>query len=145
MQDQAQAQASPPPKQGLEQGRLTTHVLDTSRGCPAANMRIELFRHQLEEGAQKGVQKGVFVSLLSRRTNSDGRCDAPLLAGAALEIGTYRLCFEVGAYYAAQGTLFQVPPFLDLVEIRFLVGDAEAHYHVPLLISPFGYSSYRGS
>ena len=138
-----QEQASPPPEQGPGQGRLTTHVLDTSRGRPAADMRIELFR-QLEEGAHKGTQ-GTFVALLSRRTNSDGRCDAPLLAGAALTMGTYRLCFEVGAYYAAQGTRFQVPPFLDLVEIRFLIGDAGAHYHVPLLISPFGYSSYRGS
>ena len=114
-----QEQASPPPKQGPGQGRLTTHVLDTSRGCPAADMRLELLR-QLDEGPQKGT----FVPLLSRRTNSDGRCDAPLLAGAALEIGTYRLCFEVGAYYAAQGVRFQVPPFLDLVEIRFLIGDA---------------------
>ena len=109
-------------------GRLTTHVLDTARGGAAAGVRIELF-----EVLDSGLH-----SLKSVQTNSDGRTDAPLLEGAALRAGTYQLVFHVGAYFKGEG-------FLDQVPVRFKVADAAAHYHVPLLCSPWSYSTYRGS
>ena len=116
-------------------GRLTTHVLDTAAGKPAAGLQIELFR--LEAGERE--------ALASVRTNADGRCDGPLLAGEALAPGTYELVFHVGNYLRAQGVALTEPAFLDLVPVRFGIGDAAAHYHVPLLVSPYGYSTYRGS
>ncbi len=113
-------------------GRLTTHVLDTSHGRPAAGIVVRLY-------------DGNGALLRETRTNADGRCDAPLLEGETLRVGRYRLEFEVGAYFRARGTRLSEPPFLDLVPIVFAVADADAHYHVPLLVSPFGYTTYRGS
>ena len=118
-------------------GRLTTHVLDTALGCPAAGLEITLRRTSGE------VLKTV-------RTNEDGRVDEPLLEGAALTSGGYELIFYAGAYLDATGQAgtgqgAAGPRFLDEIPIRFGVADVEAHYHVPLLLSPFGYSTYRGS
>jgi 5-hydroxyisourate hydrolase len=114
-------------------GRLTTHVLDTAHGCPGAGIVVRLYA---DDGA---------VPLVETRTNPDGRCDAPLLEGAALKRGRYVLAFEAGAYFRAQGVKLAEPPFLDVVRIAFGVADEGAHYHVPLLVSPYGYSTYRGS
>lgn len=115
-------------------GRLTTHVLDTASGKPAAGLRIALFR----------IAGGTREALKDVVTNSDGRCDEPLLQGATFQTGQYELVFFAGDYLRASGAALPDPLFLDEVPIRF--GMAEnAHYHVPLLISPFGYSTYRGS
>jgi 5-hydroxyisourate hydrolase len=115
-------------------GYLTTHVLDTALGKPAAGLEIELFRI---EGAQR-----VFVA--RKNTNADGRTDGPILPEADFATGTYELVFRAGAYLRANGQAGGAPMFLDDVPIRF--GMAEAtHYHVPLLLSPYGYSTYRGS
>ena len=116
-------------------GRLTTHVLDTSWGLPARAMRIELFHR---DGAEP-------VRLVDTRTNADGRCDAPLLEGAAFATGTYELAFHAGDYFAGRGVALPTPRFLDVIVIRFGLSAADAHYHVPLLVSPYGYSTYRGS
>ena len=116
-------------------GRLTTHVLDTAEGRPAAGMILTLFRI---EGADRRAL-GRF------RTNADGRCDAPLLDGAAVKPGRYVLTFDAGDYFRRKGMVLADPPFLDTVRIAFGIADPSAHYHVPLLISPYGYSTYRGS
>ena len=116
-------------------GRLTTHVLDTAHGCPAAGLRIELW-------ALAGAERRL---LKTAQTNADGRTDGPLLAGAALQAGVYELVFAVGAYFAEQGVGSGGPPFLDQVPVRFGIADPDAHYHVPLLTSPWAYSTYRGS
>jgi 5-hydroxyisourate hydrolase len=116
-------------------GKLTTHVLDTASGKPAAGMKIEL---SVLEGPDWKVLK-------SLRCNADGRTDAPLLEGGALRKGHYRLVFDVSDYYAALGTKLDDPPFLERVPLRFGVADPDAHYHVPLLCSPWAYSTYRGS
>ena len=115
-------------------GRLTTHVLDTSLGKPGAGIAVELYR--------LGTQR---QRLASVTTNADGRCDKPLLEGAALVAGTYELLFRAGDYFTRQGITLPDPKFLDEVVIRFGIADAGAHYHVPLLISPYAYSTYRGS
>ena len=115
-------------------GRLTTHVLDTASGRPADGLRIELDRL---DGGRRRVAEAV--------TNADGRCDAPLLQGAAFVPGVYELTFHAGSYFDAQGLDLPEPKFLDQVPIRFGIADAGAHYHVPLLISPFACSTYRGS
>ncbi len=115
-------------------GRLTTHVLDTAHGRPAAGMRIELFAAGRERGP-----------LVSMRTDADGRCPGPLLEGAGLEAGVYELVFHIGTYFRDAGAALSDPPFLDVVTVRFGVADADGHYHVPLLVSPFGYTTYRGS
>lgn len=117
-------------------GRLTTHVLDTAHGRPAAGVPIELWR--IEPGGARRL-------VASAITNADGRTTAPLLAGDELAAGTYELVFAVGAYFAAQGLAQPSPPFLDQVPVRFGIADAGAHYHVPLLVSPWAYSTYRGS
>ncbi|MFL6565902.1 MAG: hydroxyisourate hydrolase [Burkholderiales bacterium] len=109
-------------------GRLTTHVLDTARGKPGAGIPVELYRLENEIG----------TLVAKATTNRDGRTDAPLLEGADLRAGTYQLVFRIGAYFAGEG-------FLDVVPIRFTIADAAAHYHVPLLCSPWGYTTYRGS
>jgi len=111
-------------------GRLTTHVLDTASGRPAAGMKIELFRIG---GAREHLRSAV--------TNADGRIDGSLLDGAAFGEGLYEIVFDVGGYCDVAGTA----SFYDEVPIRFRVDAADAHYHVPLLVSPFGYSTYRGS
>jgi 5-hydroxyisourate hydrolase len=111
-------------------GRLSTHVLDTSVGRPAAGVRLVL-------------RRGGEV-LADTRTNADGRTDKPLLEGAAFRTGAYELTFHVGDYFRAKGTPLADPPFLDVIPLRFSIAD-DADYHVPLLVSPFGYSTYRGS
>lgn len=116
-------------------GRLTTHVLDTARGRPAAGLAIELWRIGPGEAREH---------LCSVRTNPEGRTDEPLLAGNDLQAGTYELVFAVGDYFAA-GDDPARPPFLDRVPVRFGVAEPGAHYHVPLLASPWSYSTYRGS
>jgi hydroxyisourate hydrolase len=116
-------------------GRLTTHVLDTHSGCPATGLRIELYR----------LDGAAATPLAAIVTNADGRAAAPLLEGAALASGVYELHFYVGAYFAARGLALPAPPFLDLVPVRFAVADPAAHYHVPLLVSPWSYATYRGS
>ena len=115
-------------------GYLTTHVLDTARGCPAAGMRITLTRI---EGETRRVIKEMV-------TNADGRTDAPILPEAEFETGTYELAFAVGKYLDACGVAAESPRFLDEVPLRFGMSQQD-HYHVPLLVSPFGYSTYRGS
>ncbi|MHA1536484.1 MAG: hydroxyisourate hydrolase [Alphaproteobacteria bacterium] len=116
-------------------GRLTTHVLDTARGIPAAGVTIDLYR--CDGDRTEHVKK--------TSTNADGRCDAPLLEDAELTAGVYELVFHAGDYFRAGGVALSDPPFLDLIPIRFSVADAGAHYHVPLLLSPWSYSTYRGS
>jgi len=115
-------------------GRLTTHVLDTARGRPAAGLSISLFR---VEGETRRHLKTV-------ATNADGRCDAPLLQGAEFAAGEYELVFAAGDYLRASGADLPKPAFLDVIPIRFGMAE-QGHYHVPLLISPYGYSTYRGS
>jgi len=116
-------------------GRLTTHVLDTAQGIPAAGVAINLVR----------VAHDVRRMVAAAATNVDGRIDRPLLEGDALEAGTYELSFEIAAYFRGQPVPVPEPPFLDIVTIRFTVADAAAHYHIPLLVSPWAYSTYRGS
>ena len=120
----------------MAHGKLTTHVLDTASGNPAAGLRVDLVRM----GAH-----GPAEAVASARTNADGRCDAPLLEGAAMAAGIYQLVFHAGDYFRAQGVALADPAFLDAVPVRFGIADVERHYHVPLLLSPFGYSTYRGS
>jgi 5-hydroxyisourate hydrolase len=118
-----------------DSGRLTTHVLDTMHGRPGAGLEIELFRLDGERRQR----------LVAVRTNADGRCDAPLLAGGGLARGTYELVFHVADYFRAAGVALPEPAFLDAVPIRFGVAEPDRHYHVPLLIAPWAYSTYRGS
>jgi len=113
---------------------LTTHVLDISAGKPGADIFYQLFR--LDRGR---------VELLSGRTNEDGRCDSPLLKEESMQAGRYELVFHVAGYFRRQGVDLADPPFLDQVAIRFGIADAAQHYHIPLLVSPYGYSTYRGS
>jgi len=120
----------------MADGFLTTHVLDTARGMPAGGLRVELFR--LDGAAAR-------VRLASLVTNADGRTDAPILPKADFAPGVYELVFHAGAYLDATAGAGLGPRFLDLVPIRFTISNAGAHYHVPLLLSPFGYSTYRGS
>jgi 5-hydroxyisourate hydrolase len=113
-------------------GRITTHVLDTSLGRPAAGVRVVLRRD-----GEAGV-------LAEAATNADGRLDRPLVEGAQFGPGRYELTFHVGDYFRARGVALADPPFLDVVPLRFAVAE-DAHYHLPLLVSPYGYSTYRGS
>ncbi len=118
-------------------GKLTTHVLDTAHGKPAANMTIELWSVDRRSG-EKTLLKTVV-------TNRDGRTDAPLLADGALSIGVYELVFAVADYFNTLAESNPNLPFLNRVPIQFGIADANAHYHVPLLVSPWSYSTYRGS
>jgi 5-hydroxyisourate hydrolase len=115
---------------------LTTHVLDITRGGPATGVRIELY----ELGAD-----GARQLVTTATTNLDGRTDAPLIAPAQARVGRFELVFHAGDYFRSGGARLADPPFLDLVPIRFAVADPGAHYHVPLLVSPWSYSTYRGS
>lgn len=116
-------------------GKLTTHVLDTASGHPAAGVRIDLFRLG-DDGREH---------LISVETNADGRCDGPLLEGGAFITGSYELVFRVADYFRALGVALPTPAFLDELPIRFGIAEPGQHYHVPLLVSPYGYSTYRGS
>lgn len=114
---------------------LTTHILDTSLGKPAAGVRIHL--HRWVENQPQHVS--------THTTNEDGRCDSPILTGEAFATGTYELVFDMGSYLRQHHAPLPEPLFLDQIVIRFGISNPLAHYHVPLLVSPFGYSTYRGS
>ncbi|WP_377290230.1 hydroxyisourate hydrolase [Rhizobium sp. SG2393] len=116
-------------------GRLTTHVLDAAAGTPARGLVIDLYR--IEGEARICVKRVV--------TNDDGRVDGPVLTGAELTVGVYELVFHAGDYLRAAGVALPEPAFLDIIPLRFGIADAGAHYHVPLLLSPYSYSTYRGS
>lgn len=118
-------------------GKLTTHVLDTAHGCPAANLSLELWQIDRTSG-----QKTLLKTLI---TNADGRTDAPLLSADELQIGVYELVFAVRDYFAQRAVSMPDPAFLDRVPIQFGIADPNAHYHVPLLTSLWAYSTYRGS
>lgn len=117
-------------------GRLSTHILDTQAGRPAADVQIELF-----EMSANGESR----LITAVRTNEDGRTDQPLIGGRPVPVGCYELRFHVGAHFARAGVQAADPPFLDVVPVRFSVADPEAHYHVPLLVTPWSYATYRGS
>lgn len=117
-------------------GALTTHVLDTAQGCPAAGMVVELWG---------GLDDSDRALLLTATTNSQGRTDAPLCPGGGLRVQTYELLFYVGDYLRRQSLSLPDRLFLDQVPIRFGISDPDSHYHVPLLVSPWSYSTYRGS
>lgn len=119
----------------MAEGFLTTHVLDTARGRPAEGMEIALFR----------IEGNARVPLARLRTNADGRTDTPILGRDGFGPGVYELNFHAGDWMDATGIAAESPRFLDVIPIRFGISDAHAHYHVPLLVSPFGYSTYRGS
>ena len=119
----------------MADGYLTTHVLDTARGCPAAGMRIVLYR--VSGNSHRKIAEAV--------TNADGRTDGPILPKAKFAAGTYELVFFAGEYLRASGQATEEILFLDEVPIRFGMSDENAHYHVPLLLSPYGMSTYRGS
>lgn len=133
-------------------GWLSTHVLDTANGCPAAGIEVMLWRVNTQEKSSQSFLR--FQSdchhLKTVATNQDGRTDAPLLEGEDFQVGFYEIVFAVGDYFSAAATgggssSTDAYPFLDLVPIRFGIADANMHYHVPLLVSPWSYSTYRGS
>lgn len=117
----------------MPMGRLTTHVLDTASGQPAAGLILRLYR------------LGGAEPLVRTATNADGRVDNPLLEGTPFAVGRYRLEFDAGDYFRTAGVALANPAFLDVVALEFGIADAASHYHVPLLLSPYGYSTYRGS
>jgi 5-hydroxyisourate hydrolase len=116
--------------------RLSTHVLDTAHGAPAAGVRLMLHRLAGDGGAELVAE---------RITNLDGRTDSPLLSGDVIPTGRYRITFHAGDYFRARGVPLPDPPFVDVVQLHFGIADAAGHYHVPLLVSPWSYSTYRGS
>ena len=116
-------------------GHLSTHVLDTAHGCPAAGLQVTLQR----------LEAGSMVTLRQLALNADGRAEGPLLAAHEMAVGRYRLIFEVAPYFRARGVALPEPPFIDVVQLDFGIADVAGHYHVPLLVSPYGYSTYRGS
>ena len=116
-------------------GHLSTHVLDTAHGCPAAGMTVTL---QRIDGERATTLKRIVL-------NHDGRADGPLLDAAAMAAGRYRLLFEVAPYFRERGVALPEPAFIDTVQLDFGIADAAGHYHVPLLVSPWSYSTYRGS
>jgi 5-hydroxyisourate hydrolase len=115
-------------------GRLTTHVLDTANGCPAAGVGVALYR---VDGDRQLLKQDT--------TNSDGRLDSPILDSNDFHVGVFELVFQAGDYYGDGNLELPNPPFIDEVVIRFGIADADSHYHVPLLVSPWSYSTYRGS
>jgi 5-hydroxyisourate hydrolase len=117
-------------------GHLSTHVLDTAHGCPASAMKVTLLRVGADDAA---------ATIKAFELNHDGRADGPLLDAAAMAAGRYRLVFEVADYFRARGVDLPDPPFIDVVTLDFGIADAAGHYHVPLLVSPWSYSTYRGS
>lgn len=116
-------------------GRLTTHVLDTATGRPAAGLRIDFSE----------LRRDGWHLVKTVRTNADGRTDEPLLVGEAMRDGQFELVFHVAAYFREHGAQLPEPPFLDTVPLRFGIADRDGHYHVPLLCSPWSYGTYRGS
>lgn len=116
-------------------GHLSTHVLDTAQGCPAAGMKVALQR----------VEPAGPVTIKSVTLDHDGRAGGPLLDAASMAVGRYRLVFHVADYFRARGVALPEPPFIDVVPLDFGIADAAGHYHVPLLVSPWSYSTYRGS
>jgi 5-hydroxyisourate hydrolase len=120
----------------IKMAGLSTHVLDIVRGGPAEGVGVELFSIG---------QDGSRLSILRTLTNADGRTDAPLISAAAARIGAFELVFHIGDYFRRTGAKMAEPAFLDVIPIRFSVADPKAHYHVPLLASPWSYSTYRGS
>ena len=116
-------------------GKLSTHVLDTAHGRPGAGVKVELYA--VDGGGRRLLKADV--------TNDDGRCAAPLLDGAALQAGQYELVFHAGDYYAARGVALAAPRFLDRIVLAFGVADPAQNYHVPLVMTPWSYSTYRGS
>ncbi|MEB3290143.1 MAG: hydroxyisourate hydrolase [Leptolyngbya sp.] len=120
-----------------EMGRLTTHVLDTALGKPAASLRLTVWAINNDADIK--------TALKTVETNGDGRTSEPLLDGDELRKGTYEITFDVAAYFATTGAALSEPPFLDQIPVRFTVADPTGHYHVPLLVSPWSYSTYRGS
>jgi len=119
----------------MAEGRLTTHILDTARGKPGAGIALSLYR--VSGNSHKKIAEAV--------TNDDGRTDAPILKGVKFKAGSYEMIYFVGDYLRSAGLASSEVLFLDQIPIRFGIDDAGAHYHVPLLLSPFGYSTYRGS
>ena len=119
----------------MAKGFLTTHVLDTSRGIPAVGLMINLYR----------VDTGRHIEISKMITNQDGRTETPILPTSKFELGCYELLFQAGVYFDALNIISDTPRFLDEIPIRFGISDIDSHYHVPLLLSPFGYSTYRGS
>jgi len=117
-------------------GHLSTHVLDTAHGCPAAGMQVTLQRLDGDGSARTLTQFAL---------NADGRADGPLLDARTMAAGRYRLLFAVAPYFRARGAMLPEPPFIDTVQLDFGIADADGHYHVPLLVSPWSYSTYRGS
>ncbi|ETX11381.1 5-hydroxyisourate hydrolase [Marinomonas ushuaiensis DSM 15871] len=117
-------------------GYLTTHILDTTKGVAAADVKIQLFKHS------KDGQRQLLHTTI---TNDDGRCDQPLLEAESFTAGVYELEFAIDEYFAKQGIEITEPSFLNTVVIRFGISDEEAHYHIPLLVSPYSYNTYRGS
>jgi 5-hydroxyisourate hydrolase len=115
---------------------LSTHVLDTAHGCPAAGMQVTLLRVS---------PSGKLQTLQDVRLNADGRADKPLMDTASLQAGRYRLLFAAATYFRERGVVLPEPPFIDTVQIDFGIADTASHYHVPLLVSPWSYSTYRGS
>ena len=115
---------------------LTTHILDTAHGRPAAGLRVDL--SIVDADGRPRLLRTV-------TTNADGRCDAPLLAPSEMQVARYELVFHVGAYFRGAGVTVPDPPFLDEVPVRFAIADRAGRYHVPLLVSPYGYTTYRGS
>ena len=116
-------------------GQLSTHVLDTAHGCPAVGMQVTL---------QKLLDDGP-LTVKTLVLNHDGRADGPLLDAASMTVGRYRLLFDVAPYFRARGVDLPEPPFIDVVQLDFGIADASGRYHVPLLVSPYSYSTYRGS
>ena len=117
-------------------GHLSTHVLDTAAGRPAAGIPVSLHRVGRD---------GTAIEIAALQTNADGRTDVPLMAGVAFKPGIYEVHFAVAAYFSRSGALLPSPPFLDVIPIRFAIADPDGHYHVPLLVSPWSYCTYRGS
>ncbi|MDR4947622.1 hydroxyisourate hydrolase [Neobacillus cucumis] len=114
---------------------LTTHILDLTHGLPASNVTIELY----------SVSNAERYLLKTTVTNSDGRLDQPLLSGEERKVGTYELVFHIGDYFRSKNLTLPQPLFLDIVPVRFGISNIDSHYHVPLLVSPYGYQIYRGS
>ena len=119
-------------------GKLTTHVLDTANGRPAVGVRVRVEAVTWDVGDERHL-------LRAATTNADGRCDAPLIEGGDFKAGRYEIVFGAGAYFAALGPSLPEPAFVGDVVLRFGIADAASHYHVPLLVSPWSWSTYRGS